>query len=88
VITAQEEARGLAHNYVGTGHELLGLRFDQTQTAARVLNQFGITGGQVRERVVEIVSGGAESRCGGRFRLPRAREVLSSAVMAGLAGPG
>jgi ATP-dependent Clp protease ATP-binding subunit ClpC len=55
VITAQEEARGLAHNYVGTEHELLGLLFDQDQTAAGVLNQFGITAGYVRERVVEIV---------------------------------
>jgi ATP-dependent Clp protease ATP-binding subunit ClpA len=36
----QEQARGFAHNYVGTEHELLGLLFDQDQTAASVLNQF------------------------------------------------
>ena len=66
----------MAHNYVGTEHELLGLLFDHDQTAGGVLNQFGITAGHVRERVVEIMGRGAEPARGQIPFTPRAKKVL------------
>lgn len=55
---AQEEARALQHDYVGTGHLLLGLLRDEEGLAARVLDSFGITIGEVRTRVAALVGGG------------------------------
>lgn len=80
VVQAQAEARALCHNYVGTEHELLGLLFDEDEIAGRVLNSFGITARDVRERVLEIVGRGEEPMRGGIPFTPRAKKVL---VLAG-----
>ena len=58
VVLAQEEARGLTHNYIGTEHILLGLLREEQGLAARVLESFGITLESARERVVEVVGHG------------------------------
>jgi ATP-dependent Clp protease ATP-binding subunit ClpC len=50
VVLAQEEARALRHNYIGTEHILLGLLREEEGMAARVLESLGITAQRVRGR--------------------------------------
>ena len=61
VLLAQEEARALRHNYIGTEHILLGLLREPEGLAARVLGSLGITLGEARARVVLIVGQGDEA---------------------------
>src|ERR687889_468618 len=59
VVLAQEEARTLKHNYIGTEHILLGLLREEEGLAARVLESLDITVERVRAQVVRIVGSGA-----------------------------
>jgi hypothetical protein len=76
VVKAQEEARGLNHNYIGTEHVLLGLLLPQDRIADRVLLSFGITADLVRDQVVKIVGSGEEATAGQIPFTPRAKKVL------------
>src|SRR5690349_3892207 len=60
VVLAQEEARTLKHNYIGTEHILLGLLREEEGLAARVLESLDITVERVRAQVVRIVGSGEE----------------------------
>jgi Clp amino terminal domain, pathogenicity island component len=61
VVLAQNDARVLRHNYVGTEHFLLGLLGEQERLAARVLGSLGITLEEARARVIRIVGEGDEA---------------------------
>jgi len=80
VVVAQEEARGLRHNYIGTEHLLLGLASDQEGLAGRVLASFDITVERVRDQVVRIVGGGEEVPEGQVPFTPRSKKVLALAL--------
>ena len=60
VVRAQEEARLLRHNYIGTEHLLLGLLANGEGTAARALNDLGVTLDGARQKVVDIVGVGQQ----------------------------
>ena len=64
VVLAQEEARTLKHNYIGTEHILLGLLREQEGLAAHVLESLGITVERVRTLVIRIVGRGEELTSG------------------------
>jgi ATP-dependent Clp protease ATP-binding subunit ClpC len=76
VVLAQEEARLLNHNYIGTEHILLGLIHEGEGTAARALESMGITLESVRSQVVEIIGQGAQAPSGHIPFTPRAKKVL------------
>jgi len=57
VVLAQEEARLLNHNYIGTEHILLGLFRDEQGLAARIMRDAGVTYDAVRARVIEMLTG-------------------------------
>jgi len=80
VVLAQEEARGLNHNYIGTEHILLGLVREEQSLAALVLDSFGITVERVRAQVVRIVGTGEEVWAGQIPFTPRAKKVLKLAL--------
>jgi ATP-dependent Clp protease ATP-binding subunit ClpA len=80
VVLAQEEARMLRHNYVGTEHELLGLLREQEGLAARVLESLGVTIEGVRDQVRQIVGSGEEVTSGQIPFTPRAKKVLELAL--------
>jgi hypothetical protein len=80
VVLAQEEARALKHNYIGTEHILLGLLREEEGVAARVLGLLGLSVERVRIDVVEIVGAG-ESVVSGQIPFtPRAKKVLELAL--------
>src|SRR5438067_13294760 len=68
VVLAQDEARALRHNYIGTEHLLLGLLREQEGIVTRVLGALGIELEAVRAQVREIVGEGDESRTGEQRR--------------------
>ena len=76
VVLAQEEARGLNHNYIGTEHILLGLIHEGEGVAAKALQDLGIGLDQVREQVVEIIGQGQSAPSGHIPFTPRAKKVL------------
>src|SRR2546429_6547701 len=80
VVLAQEEARILKHNYIGTEHILLGLLREEEGLAARVLESLDITVERVRAQVVRIVGAGEEVTPGQIRFTPRARKVLELAL--------
>src|ERR671923_118537 len=80
VVLAQEEARTLKHNYIGTEHILLGLLREEEGLAARVLESLDITVERVRAQVVRIVGSGEEVTSGQIPFTPRAKKVLELAV--------
>lgn len=81
VVRAQEAARGLQHNYIGTEHVLLGLFDAPTSVAARVLHRVGLTKESVRNDVIEIVGPGTEAKREGHIPFtPRAKKVLELAL--------
>ena len=80
VVLAQEEARALRHNYIGTEHILLGLVRERDGVAARVLEGLDITVERVREQVVRIVGSGEEVSSGQIPFTPRAKNVLERAL--------
>jgi ATP-dependent Clp protease ATP-binding subunit ClpA len=80
VVLAQEEARTLKHNHIGTEHILLGLLREEEGLAARVLASLDITVEQVRAQVVQIVGSGEEVTPGQIPFTPRAKKVLELAL--------
>jgi len=80
VVLAQEEARTLKHNYIGTEHILLGLLREDEGLAARVLESLDITVERVRGQVVRIVGSGEEVTSGQIPFTPRAKKVLELAL--------
>jgi ATP-dependent Clp protease ATP-binding subunit ClpC len=75
VVLAQEEARGLHHNYIGTEHLLLGL-LEPGGIAAQALDRLGLTATGTREEVKARVSVGSEPPKGRIPFTPRAKKVL------------
>lgn len=76
VVLAQEEARNLNHNYIGTEHILLGLIHEGEGVAAQALEAMGISLESVREQVEEIIGQGTEAPSGHIPFTPRAKKVL------------
>ena len=76
VVLAQEEARMLNHNYVGTEHILLGLIHEGEGVAAKALESLGIGLGAVRQRVEEIIGQGKQAPSGHIPFTPRTKKVL------------
>jgi ATP-dependent Clp protease ATP-binding subunit ClpC len=76
VVLAQEEARMLQHNYVGTEHLLLGLIHEGSGVAARTLSALDISLEVAREQVTEIVGRGPSVTSGHIPFTPRAKRVL------------
>jgi ATP-dependent Clp protease ATP-binding subunit ClpA len=76
IVLAQEEARLLSHNYIGTEHLLLGLLADPEGDAARALGSLNITLEAAREQVREIIGEGTEPQSGHIPFTPRAKKVL------------
>jgi len=76
VVLAQEEARLLNHNYIGTEHILLGLIHEGEGVAARALESLGINLESVRSQVVEIIGQGSQAPSGHIPFTPRAKKVL------------
>jgi len=85
VVLAQEEARHLDHNYIGTEHILLGLIHEGEGVAARALTALGISLEAVRSEVVEIVGHGDEAPTGHIPFTPRAKKVLELSLREALA---
>ena len=80
VVLAQDEARALKHNYIGTEHILLGLLREEEGLAARVLESLDITVEEVRAQVARIVGQGDEVTTGQIPFTPRAMKVLELAL--------
>ena len=76
VVLAQEEARLLNHNYIGTEHILLGLIHEGEGVAARALEGMGISLEGVRTQVIEIIGQGSRAPSGHIPFTPRAKKVL------------
>jgi len=76
VVLAQEEARRLDHNYIGTEHILLGLISEGEGVAARALESLGISLDAVRQQVEEIIGRGQQEPPGHIPFTPRAKKVL------------
>ncbi|MDE0927926.1 MAG: ATP-dependent Clp protease ATP-binding subunit [Acidimicrobiales bacterium] len=76
VVLAQEEARTLNHNYIGTEHILLGLIHEGEGVAARSLDSLGVSLEAVREQVEEIIGQGGQAPSGHIPFTPRAKKVL------------
>ena len=80
VVLAQDEARALNHDYIGTEHILLGLLREEEGLAARVLESLDVTVDDVRAHVERIVGRGHEARLGQIPFTPRAKKVLELAL--------
>ncbi len=76
VVLAQEEARLLNHNYIGTEHILLGLIHEGEGVAAKAMESLGISLESVREQVQEIIGQGQQAPSGHIPFTPRAKKVL------------
>jgi ATP-dependent Clp protease ATP-binding subunit ClpC len=76
VVLAQEEARMLNHNYIGTEHILLGLIHEGEGVAAKALESLGISFEAVRQQVEEIIGQGQSPPTGHIPFTPRAKKVL------------
>src|SRR6195256_565628 len=77
VVLAQEEARMLNHNYIGTEHILLGLIHEGEGVAAKALESLGISLEAVRQQVEEIIGQGQQAPRGHIPFTPRATKVLA-----------
>jgi Clp amino terminal domain, pathogenicity island component len=80
IISAQQEARALHHNYIGTEHILLGLVRDREGAAGQALHVLGISPDTVREQVLDIIGEGKQEPAGHIPFTPRAKRVLELAV--------
>ncbi|ACL42196.1 Clp domain protein (plasmid) [Pseudarthrobacter chlorophenolicus A6] len=79
VVLAQEEARMLNHNYVGTEHLLLALTRDPGP-AGQALTALSVTRGDARDHIIEIIGAGLTRTNGHIPFTPRVREVLENSV--------
>ena len=80
VVLAQEEARALNHNYIGTEHILLGLIQEGEGVAAKALESMGISLDAVRTEVKDIIGTGGHPPSGYIPFTPRAKKVLELAL--------
>ena len=76
VVLAQDEARLLNHNYIGTEHILLGLIHENEGVGAKALEALGVTLDAVREQVRDIIGEGKQTPSGHIPFTPRAKKVL------------
>ena len=77
VVLAQDEARRLKHNYIGTEHLLLGVLREEEGIGARVLESLGVTLEEARAQLVRIIGPGDEPLVTGQIPFtPRAKKVL------------
>ena len=76
VVLAQEEARMLNHNYIGTEHILLGLIHEGEGVAAKALESLNISLEAVRQQVEQIIGQGQAAPTGHILFTPRAKKVL------------
>ncbi|MGV0340922.1 ATP-dependent Clp protease ATP-binding subunit [Corynebacterium mastitidis] len=84
IVLAQEEARMLNHNYIGTEHILLGLIHEGEGVAAKALESMGISLDDVRREVEEIIGHGTQPHTGHIPFTPRAKKVLELSLREGL----
>lgn len=84
VVLAQEEARGLSHDYIGTEHLLLGLLGEQEGVAAQALGSLGVDADGVRRAVEERIGRGEEPARGHIPFTPRAKKVLEFSLRVAL----
>src|SRR2546423_8363108 len=77
---AQEEARRLGHNYMGTEHLLLGLLGDPASVATRALERLGVAIGPARTAVEFIIGRGTEQVSGEMGLTPRSKRVIELAI--------
>jgi ATP-dependent Clp protease ATP-binding subunit ClpC len=80
VVLAEDEARALKHNYIGTEHVLLGLLREEEGDAAHVLASFDITADNVRAQVLQLIGPGEEVVTGDIPFTPRLKKVLNLAL--------
>jgi ATP-dependent Clp protease ATP-binding subunit ClpA len=80
VVLAQEQARSLSHNYIGTEHLLLGLLAEGNGVAAKVLEQAGISLEAARADVIRIVGSTIDAPTGSLPFTPRAKTVLEASL--------
>jgi ATP-dependent Clp protease ATP-binding subunit ClpC len=76
IVLAQEEARLLDHNYIGTEHLLLGLIREEDDVAAKVLGDLGVSLDAVRDRVVSMIARGNQPPRGHIPFTPPSKKVL------------
>jgi ATP-dependent Clp protease ATP-binding subunit ClpA len=84
IVLAQEEARMLNHNYIGTEHILLGLTREGEGVAAKALESLGISLDAVRQQVEEIIGQGQQAPSGHIPFTPRVKKVLELTQQAAL----
>jgi ATP-dependent Clp protease ATP-binding subunit ClpC len=84
IVLAQEEARMLNHNYIGTEHILLGLIQEGEGVAAKALESMGISLEDVRGEVEAIIGHGTQPHNGHVPFTPRAKKVLELSLREGL----
>jgi hypothetical protein len=80
IISAQQEARALHHDYIGTEHVLLGLLRDREGVAGRALHVLGISPETAREQILDIIGEGKQEPAGHIPFTPRTKKVLELAV--------
>jgi hypothetical protein len=80
VVLAQEEARRLNHNYIGTEHIFLGLIAENDGVAARALRALGVSLDQARREVEHIIGIGTDLPEGNIPFTPRAKKVLEMSL--------
>jgi ATP-dependent Clp protease ATP-binding subunit ClpC len=80
VVLAQEEARMLGHDYIGTEHILLGLIHEGEGVAAKALESLGVSQQAARQQVEEIIGRGQQAPSGHIPFTPRAKKVLELAL--------
>ncbi len=76
IVLAQDEARMLNHNYIGTEHILLGLIHEAEGVGAKALESLGVSLDGVRDQVREIIGEGSQAPSGHIPFTPRAKKVL------------
>ena len=81
IVLAQEEARMLNHNYIGTEHLLLGLIHEGHGVAAEALESLGISLEAVRQQVEQIIGRGSQAPSGHIPFTPRAKKVTELALL-------
>ena len=80
IVLAQEEARALSHNYIGTEHVLLGVSGEPEDIGGRVLASFGMTREVLRSEVEEMTGKGKSQMTGHIPFTPRAKKTLELAL--------